>query len=242
MTASLDKLSAARALDLARDGLSRQGAPASLPDRLLVVDAERQVATWLEGGKPVAAWPVSTARNGIGGAEGSFRTPPGWHAIRRRIGEQAALGAVFVSRQRTGERWCGEARVDDLILTRILTLDGLEEGVNRGDGCDLRARYIYLHGTNHEEMIGRTASHGCVRMFNRDVVELFARVREGDLVLIAAPEFTRPARSQGPRAVSLRRSRRFGHERACPVPGDDRRQSERQRPGLRPRRAGGDAI
>ena len=98
MTASLDKLSAARALDLARDGLSRQGAPASLPDRLLVVDAERQVATWLEGGKPVAAWPVSTARNGIGGAEGSFRTPPGWHAIRRRIGEQAALGAVFVSR------------------------------------------------------------------------------------------------------------------------------------------------
>ena len=188
MTASLDKLSAARALDLARDGLSRQGAPASLPDRLLVVDAERQVATWLEGGKPVAAWPVSTARNGIGGAEGSFRTPPGWHAIRRRIGEQAALGAVFVSRQRTGERWCGEARVDDLILTRILTLDGLEEGVNRGDGCDSRARYIYLHGTNHEEMIGRTASHGCVRLFNRDVVELFARVREGDLVLIAAPE------------------------------------------------------
>jgi UDP-N-acetylmuramate--alanine ligase len=62
----------------------------------LVVDAERQVATLIEGGAPVAAWPVSTARRGIGGEEGSFRTPPGWHSIRRRIGEDAAQGAVFV--------------------------------------------------------------------------------------------------------------------------------------------------
>ena len=117
--------------------------------------------------KPVAAWPVSTARNGIGGAEGSFRTPPGWHAIHRRIGEGAAHGAVFVSRQsRPARRWRGEARDDDLILTRILTLDGLEEGVNRGAGCDSLARYIYLHGTNHEELLGRPASHGCVRLFN----------------------------------------------------------------------------
>ena len=166
MTASLDKLSAARALDLARDGLSRQGAPASLPDRLLVVDAERQVATWLEGGKPVAAWPVSTARNGIGGAEGSFRTPPGWHRDPPRIGEEAALGAVFVTAPADRRRWRGEARVDDLILTRILTLEGLEDGVNRGDGCDSLERYIYLHGTNHEETLGRPASHGCVRLAN----------------------------------------------------------------------------
>jgi UDP-N-acetylmuramate--alanine ligase len=94
---------------------------------------------------------------------------------------------VFVSRQRTGERWCGEARSDDLILTRILTLDGLEDEVNRGAGCDSRSRYIYLHGTNHEDLIGRTASHGCVRLSNRDVTELFEYMREGDLVLIAAP-------------------------------------------------------
>jgi UDP-N-acetylmuramate--alanine ligase len=188
VTSSVDPISAARALDLARGSLSRPGAPVSLPQRLLVVDPERQTATWLESGEAVAAWPVSTARAGIGGQEGSYRTPPGWHSIRRRIGEEAALGAVFVSRQRTGERWCGEARDDDLILTRILTLDGLEDGVNRGPGRDSRARYIYLHGTNHEDLIGRTASHGCVRLLNRDVVDLFARVREGDLVLIAAPE------------------------------------------------------
>ena len=152
-----------------------------------MVDAERQVATLIEAGTPVAAWPVSTARRGIGGEEGSFRTPPGWHSIRRRIGEDAAQGAVFVSRQRTGERWCGEARNEDLILTRILTLDGLEDGVNLGPGRDLRSRYIYLHGTNHEDLLGRTASHGCVRLSNRDVTELFERMREGDLVLIAAP-------------------------------------------------------
>ena len=187
MTSGIDKLSAARALDLVREGLLRKGAPEQLPERLLVVDAERQVATLIEDGTPVAAWPVSTARRGIGGEEGSFRTPPGWHSIRRRIGEDAAQGAVFVSRQRTGERWCGEARNEDLILTRILTLDGLEDGVNLGPGRDLRSRYIYLHGTNHEDLLGRTASHGCVRLSNRDVTELFERMREGDLVLIAAP-------------------------------------------------------
>jgi UDP-N-acetylmuramate--L-alanine ligase len=184
---SIDKLSAARALELVREGLLRKGAPGEMPERLLVVDAERQIATLIEGGTPVAAWPVSTARRGIGGEEGSFRTPPGWHSIRRRIGEDAAQGAVFVSRQRTGERWCGEARNDDLILTRILTLDGLEDGVNRGPGRDSRSRYIYLHGTNHEDVLGRIASHGCVRLSNRDVTELFGRMREGDLVLIAAP-------------------------------------------------------
>jgi UDP-N-acetylmuramate--L-alanine ligase len=183
----IDKLSSDRALDLIREGLTRKGAPAAIPGRMLVVDAERQVATLIESGSPVASWPVSTARRGIGGEEGSFRTPPGWHRIRRKIGEDAAQGAVFVSRQRTGERWCGEARTDDLILTRILTLDGLEDGVNRGPGHDSRSRYIYLHGTNHEDLIGRIASHGCVRLSNRGITELFDRMSEGDLVLIAAP-------------------------------------------------------
>ncbi len=184
---SLDKLSSARALELLSEGLKRPGAPAKLSERVLVVDAERQVATLIENGTPAAAWPVSTARRGIGGEEGSLRTPPGWHSIRRKIGADAPQGAVFVSRQRTGERWCGETRHDDLILTRILTLDGLEEGINRGRGCDSRSRYIYLHGTNHEDLIGRTASHGCVRLTNRDITELFERMSEGDLVLIAAP-------------------------------------------------------
>jgi UDP-N-acetylmuramate--alanine ligase len=188
MTASPDPSLAARALDLARRGLARPGAPADLPERLLVVDAERQLAVWLEDGKAAAAWPVSTARAGIGGAEGSFRTPPGWHRVGARIGEDAASGTVFVGRAPTGETWRGEAREDDLILTRILTLAGLEDGVNRGRGCDSAARYIYLHGTNHERLLGRPVSHGCVRFSNEDVRALFDRLREGDPVFVAPPE------------------------------------------------------
>jgi len=177
---------AVRALDLARSCLSRPGAPSELPERLLLVDVERQVATWLEAGQAVASWPVSTARAGIGGEAESFRTPPGWHRIRERIGHGAVPGTVFASRRPTGEIWCGDARDDDLILTRILTLDGVEGGVNRGPGCDSLSRYIYLHGTNQEDLLGRAVSHGCVRLANRDIAELFGRAHEGDFVLVAA--------------------------------------------------------
>jgi UDP-N-acetylmuramate--L-alanine ligase len=188
MTGPIDPSLAARALDLARAALTRRGAPPELPSRLLVVDVERQRAAWLENGAAKAIWPVSTASAGIGGAEGSYRTPPGWHRVHRRIGEGAEEGSVFVSREPTGEMWRGEARDDDLILTRILTLDGLEEGVNRGPGNDSLERYIYLHGTNHELLLGRPVSHGCVRLSNADVCCLFAGMREGDYVLIAEPE------------------------------------------------------
>ena len=177
-----------RALDLARSALSRPGAPEALPDRLLVVDVERQTATLLQGDRAAAAWPVSTALNGIGGAENSFKTPPGWHRIQARIGDGAPPGTVFRSREPTGDVWRGEPSDDDLILTRILTLDGLEDGVNRGTGHDSLARYIYFHGTNQEDLIGRAASHGCVRLSNADICTLFNQVREGDLVLVAAPE------------------------------------------------------
>ena len=188
MTGPVDPSLAARALDLARAALARCGAPPELPARLLVVDVERQRAVLIENGAAKAVWPVSSARAGIGGAEGSYRTPPGWHRVHRRIGEGAEEGSVFVSREPTGEMWRGEARDDDLILTRILTLDGLEEGVNRGPGNDSLERYIYLHGTNHELLLGRPVSHGCVRLSNTDVSCLFAFMREGDYVLIAEPE------------------------------------------------------
>ena len=117
-----------------------------------------------------------------------MRTPPGWHRIHARIGEGAPSGAVFVSREATGDRWKGEPEAADLILTRILTLEGLEDGVNRGPGHDSLERYIYIHGTNHEEELGRPASHGCVRMGNADVIDLFARVAVGDPVVVAGDE------------------------------------------------------
>ncbi len=177
-----------RALELAEAALARPGAPPALPDRLLVVDVERQTATLIDAGRAVAAWPVSTARNGIGGAENSFKTPPGWHRIHALIGGEAEPGTVFSSREPTGQTWRGEASGDDLILTRILTLDGLEDGINRGPGHDSLERYIYLHGTNHEDLLGRPMSCGCVRLSNADIRALFGAVREGDLVLIALSE------------------------------------------------------
>ena len=187
MTIPEDPISA-RALALARAALSRPGAPSAVPGRLLVVDVERQSAIWLEEGRTVAAWPVSTAKAGIGAEENSFKTPPGWHRIKQRIGDGAEPGTVFVSRERTGEIWRGDSCSNDPILTRILTLDGLEDGVNRGAGHDSLKRYIYLHGTNQEDLIGRPMSHGCVRLLNADVCALFDRVREGDMVLISPPE------------------------------------------------------
>lgn len=189
MTAPIQARDAGRALTLARGALERPGAPfRDLPHRLLVVDIERQRLSLVEAGQVIAEYPVSTAAAGVGGDDGSLRTPPGWHRIDARIGDGAPAGAVFMSREHTGDLWRGEARDEDLILTRVLTLEGLEEGVNRGAGHDSLSRYIYIHGTNHEHALGRPDSHGCVRMSSVDVIDLFDRVAEGDPVVIVARE------------------------------------------------------
>ncbi len=152
---------------------------------LLVVDVPRQrLVLFDRAGAALAEYVVSTAAAGIGGAAGSNRTPPGLHRIHARLGAGQPPGAVFVSRQPTGEVWRGEDRPDDLILSRVLTLEGLEDGVNRGPGCDSLERYVYLHGTNHEAELGEPASHGCVRLSSADVIELSERVGEGDLVVV----------------------------------------------------------
>lgn len=166
--------------------LARPGtAMMQLPPRLLVVDVPRQRLGLLVEGRLRLEMPVSTAAAGIGGAQDSYRTPPGWHRIQARIGEGMPSGTVFRSRIPTGACWRGEVSEEDLILTRILTLEGLEEGINRGPGCDSLARYIYLHGTNREDLLGFPVSHGCVRLANADMVSLAAEAREGDLLLVA---------------------------------------------------------
>ena len=152
--------------------------------RLVRVDVGRQRLTLHVDDEVVAEWPVSTASAGVGGEEGSNRTPLGRHRIYRRIGDGADPGTVFVGRVATGEVWGGAPDERDLVLTRVLTLEGLDDGVNRGAGCDSLQRFIYIHGTNHEQALGRPESHGCIRMGNTDVIELFDRVEEGDPVLI----------------------------------------------------------
>lgn len=134
--------------------------------------------------------PCATAAAGVGSRGGSNQTPLGWHAIAEKIGEGAKWGQVFRSRQPSKEVWKpGMDTEEDLVLTRILWLDGLEPGVNKGrmaDGTlvDSKQRYIYIHGTNGEEQIGQPSSHGCVRLLNDDVIKAFDMLHEGTKVLI----------------------------------------------------------
>jgi len=184
--AGTDPVLAARYRALALEGLARPGlAFTGLPSRFLVVDVDRQRLGLLVDGLLAGDYPVSTALAGIGGTDGSLRTPPGWHRIHARIGAGAEPGTVFRDRVATGDVWRGEERDDDLILTRILTLDGLEPGVNRGPGCDSLERTIYIHGTNQPARLSTPVSHGCVRMAGTDVMALFELAREGDLLLVA---------------------------------------------------------
>jgi UDP-N-acetylmuramate--alanine ligase len=186
-------------LALAMRGLARARAPVrELPAKLVVVDVAHQRVHLLEGGRVTLSAGVSTSVHGVGGEAGSNRTPLGWHRVAARIGAGAEPGTVFKSREPTGDVWRGEVRADDLITTRILWLDGLEPGQNRGPGCDSRERYIYFHGTNHEDRLGEPASSGCIRMSNADVVRLFDRVGEGDLVVIPDPAGNDMPDPQGP--------------------------------------------
>lgn len=131
-----------------------------------------------EAGRIVKSYPVSTSANGLGSESGSFKTPTGHFCIAEKIGGGAAHGAVFKGRLPTGETG-SEERTEDLVQTRILWLHGLEE-----QNANTRNRFIYIHGTNHESLIGTPASHGCIRMRNADVIELFDAVEEGVEVVI----------------------------------------------------------
>lgn len=155
-----------------------------LPDTFLHVDVHRQELTLYVRHTPVRTYPVSTAAAGLGNEADSMKTPAGLHEIVEKIGDDAQPGAVFSSRQDTGRVWDGRDTTEDLVLTRILRLAGLQDGVNRGPGIDSYERYIYIHGTSNEAAIGTPASHGCIRMRNRDIIDLFSRVQEGTRVVI----------------------------------------------------------
>lgn len=142
------------------------------------IDLRRQTLSVLDdAGQSVRVYPVSTAVNGPGEQAGSFCTPRGRHIVRAKIGAGQPLGAVFRARRPTGEVYSpelGEAEPErDWILTRILWLSGKEPGFNRLGGCDTMRRHIYIHGTPDERFEQAPRSHGCIRMRNADVAELF---------------------------------------------------------------------
>jgi len=152
------------------------------------IDLGRQRLRLLDGARVLREYAVSTAARGAGEKNGSQCTPRGRHKIRAKIGRGAAPGTVFVSRRSTGEVYTPElgARYPqrDWILTRILWLSGLEPGRNRLRDVDTMRRYIYIHGTPDETALGQPGSHGCVRMANADIVELFDLVAPGTEVHI----------------------------------------------------------
>ena len=141
-----------------------------------------------EQGQLIKRYPVSTAKNGAGELEGSYCTPRGKHIIRAKIGAGQPLNSVFVRRRPTGEIYTPELSAQyperDWILTRILWLSGCQPGFNRLGDVDTMRRYIYIHGTPEEESIGIPISHGCVRMRNSDMVDLFDRLERGTRVEI----------------------------------------------------------
>ena len=133
-------------------------------------------------------YPVSTAKNGPGERNGSFCTPRGRHIIRARIGAGCPENTVFVGRRPTGEMYTPELGEKfpgrDWILTRILWLSGCEPGFNRLGDVDTMRRYIYIHGSPDSVEMGKPGSIGCIRMRNRDIVEIFDRVAPGTSVQI----------------------------------------------------------
>lgn len=142
-----------------------------------------------DNGGQVARYAVSTAANGVGCVKNSGCTPLGTHIIRAKIGDGAAENTVFVGRRPTGEIFTPALKLQfperDWILTRILWLSGTEPGKNRLGNVDTMQRYIYIHGTPDETELGVPGSHGCVRMRNADLVELFDRVPVGTTVNIS---------------------------------------------------------
>jgi hypothetical protein len=146
-----------------------------------------------ENDKLVKQYTISTSKKPPSCIANSFGTPTGLHAIADKIGFDAPEGMVFKGRVATGEHF-NEVSIADaarsLITSRIIRMRGLESGKNCGEGCDTYARYVYIHGTNKEELIGQPASAGCIQLRNREIIELFDRIDPGDLVWIDASPAT----------------------------------------------------
>jgi len=155
-----------------------------MSDLSIDISIDDQTLYLLKGTERLQSWPISSARKGVGTQLGSLRTPTGSFTICETIGGDTKRGTIFKGRKPAGN-WDGNTDEHDLILSRILRLQGLDE-----DNQNTRERFIYIHGTNHEALIGTPASCGCIRMTNDDIIELFAHVGVDTPVTIQKP--TRP--------------------------------------------------
>lgn len=156
--------------------------------------ATQQLELLDDAGRVLRQYKVSSAANGVGEVRGSHCTPRGVHIIRAKIGTGCEVNTVFVGRRPTGEIYSPELGAAfpnrDWILTRILWLSGCEVGFNRLGDNDTMRRYIYIHGTPDSVQLGETGSHGCIRMRNSDLIELFDFVSIGTTVEIIEGDAT----------------------------------------------------
>ncbi len=148
------------------------------PAPIIRVSVPEQRLDLVAGDEVLASYPVSTSRFGLGSEEGSMKTPLGRFRIGEKIGADSPPGTIFRNRLPLTPEDVVQP-TDDLVVSRILWLDGLEE-----HNANTRERYIYIHGTNHEDQIGQPASHGCIRMKNDDLIALFDQVPVGAEVVI----------------------------------------------------------
>jgi lipoprotein-anchoring transpeptidase ErfK/SrfK len=161
---------------------------ASPGHNIVLIDIEHQQLRLYQQGLVIREYPISSASNGTGNREHSFKTPLGVHRIAKKIGDEAPMGTIFRGRVNTGEIariiTTDLASEEDYVTSRILWLEGLEPGKNKGEGIDSFKRYIYIHGTAEEGRIGQPFSKGCIRMRNTDVIELYDLLETGTLVNI----------------------------------------------------------
>ena len=154
----------------------------------LEVDIGRQLMDVVDDGRIKHTYLISTAKNGPGEVRGSEMTPRGEHVIRAKIGTKEPVNTVFVKRRPTGEIYSQAMRAQfperDWILTRIMWLSGLEPGKNRFGNVDTMRRYIYIHGSPDDVLMGTPGSRGCIRMRNSELIELFNIVPHGTVVTI----------------------------------------------------------
>jgi HAD superfamily phosphoserine phosphatase-like hydrolase len=144
------------------------------PARRLEVSIDEQKLNLIEGDECIRQFEVSTAAKGMGFTQGSYRTPTGRFRIAEKIGAGEPTGTIFKKRIACGLWQQGDLVEGDLVLSRILRLEGLDP-----ENANTFERFIYIHGTNHEELLGQPASQGCIRLGNSGMIELFDEVEEG---------------------------------------------------------------
>ena len=157
-------------------------------DNLLFVSIKNQKMYRIQSKDIIETYDISTSKYGIGNQMGSNKTPTGLHKINSKYGHKTPVNGRMIGRVFYGQiakifSDTTTSKTDD-ITSRILWLEGLENGINKGDNIDSYKRYIYIHGTSEEGRIGIPSSHGCVRMKNKDVIDLFNEVAIGTFVLI----------------------------------------------------------